>query len=164
MLGLIKGVLFTDCNCCHGNISEHVYSCILLPVTTLLGSNLSVAGLPDTSSFCKQCEGIGIVSSIHSSILLSPFRLELDDVRQRLASEKNNGKYVPLKLFRRGQTMMTVTDIVSGLWCEVQVEYKHLYRHMKHTAGWSEMTQQGRPVQLKTPEMKQGATIHLKKG
>lgn len=60
--------------------------------------------------------------------------------------------------------MMTVTDIVSGLWCEVQVEYKHLYRHMKHTAGWSEMTQQDRPVQLKTPEMKQGATIHLKKG
>lgn len=90
---------------------------------------------------------------------------ELDDVRQRLAIEKNRGRYVPLKLFRSwGQTVISVTDIVAGLWCEVQVEYKHLHKHLKHTGGWSRMAEQGRPVQLKTTEMMRGATIHLKKG
>jgi len=90
---------------------------------------------------------------------------ELDDVRQRLAIEKNRGRYVPLRLFRSwGQTVISVTDIVAGLWCEVQVEYKHLHKHLKHTGGWSRMAEQGRPIQLKTAEMMRGATIHLKKG
>ena len=90
---------------------------------------------------------------------------ELDDVKDRLARTRNKGQYVPLRLFRsRGKNVINVTDISQGLWCEVQVEYKHLHPTMKRTAEWSKMAEQGTPVQLKTAGMKQGAAIHLKKG
>lgn len=96
---------------------------------------------------------------------LSFHPVELDDVRTLLAKTRNNGQYVPLKLFRaRKHNSINVTDIVTGLWCEVQLEYKHLHPHMKKTREWSKMEEKGTPVMLKTPVMKQGAEIHLKKG
>ena len=90
---------------------------------------------------------------------------ELDAVKDKLALTRNRGQYVPLRLFRsRGSNVINVTDISQGLWCEVQVEYRHLYPTMRRTAEWTKMAEQGTPVQLKTEGMKQGAAIHLKKG
>ena len=90
---------------------------------------------------------------------------ELNDVRQDLARRKTRGQYIPLKLYRSAKSnSISVTDVQSGLWCEVQVEYRYLHPHMRHTAEWSKMEEKGRPVQLKTPEMKQGTDIHLAKG
>lgn len=93
------------------------------------------------------------------------FSSELEDVRQKLAKTKSNGEYIPLRLYRSGRwNSISVTDIQSGLWCEVQLEYKYLHPHMKATLEWTKMEKRGKPVQLKTPSMKQGANIHLKKG
>ena len=95
-------------------------------------------------------------------IVFSP---ELHDVRDRLARTKSNGRYIPLRLYRSNQrNSLSVTDTQSGLWCEIQVEYKYLHPHMTKTAQWSKMEAKGRPVKLKKPEMKQGENIHLKKG
>lgn len=52
MLGLIRGVLFTDCNCCHGNISQHVYS-ILLPVTAAICQLQGYQTLPLSANSVK---------------------------------------------------------------------------------------------------------------
>ena len=90
---------------------------------------------------------------------------ELDEVRQSLARKKTNGKYIPLKLYRSTKSnSISVTDVQTGLWCEVQLEYRYLHPHMKVTKEWSKLEEQGRAVQLKTPEMKQGTTLHLAKG
>lgn len=90
---------------------------------------------------------------------------ELDGVRQYLARSRTGGRYIPLKLYRsKRNNSISVTDVQSGLWCEVQVEYRYLHPHMKRTLEWSKLEEKGRPVQLKTPEMKQGAEIHLAKG
>ena len=59
---------------------------------------------------------------------------------------------------------MSVTDLTSGVWCEVQVEYRHLHRHLRNTAEWTEMEKKGSPVLLKTEGMKKGSDVHLKKG
>lgn len=90
---------------------------------------------------------------------------ELDDVRQSLARRKTNGHYIPLKLYRSQRSnSISVTDVQSGMWCEVQVEYRYLHPLMTHTPEWSKMEERGKPVQLRTPEMKQGTDIHLAKG
>ena len=100
---------------------------------------------------------------MQSSSCTSPS--EFNDVRLNLARTRNKGHYVPLKLFRAQKgSSLNVTDIHSSLWCEVQVEYKYMHRHLKSTPAWTQLEKQGKPVQLTTPAMKQGATMHLAKG
>lgn len=95
---------------------------------------------------------------------LAELQAEFNDVRLNLARTRNKGHYVPLKLFRAQKgSSLNVTDIHSSLWCEVQVEYKHMHRHLKSTPAWTQLEKQGKPVQLTTPAMKQGATMHLAK-
>ena len=90
---------------------------------------------------------------------------EFDDVRSSLARRKTNGRYIPLKLYRSSRNnSISVTDVQSGLWCEVQIEYRYLHPLMKKTPEWSKMEERGKPVQLKTTEMKKGTSIHLAKG
>lgn len=100
---------------------------------------------------------------------MMPHCTELDDVRQSLARRKTNGQYIPLKLYRSTRSnsrnnSISVSDVQTGLWCEVQLEYRYLHPHMKTTMEWSKLEEKGRPVLLKTPEMKQGTSIHLAKG
>ena len=86
-------------------------------------------------------------------------------MKAALARTRNGGQYTPLRLFRRGRdNVISVTDTVMGLWCEVQVEYKYLHPHMKKTAEWTKLAEKGTPVQLRTVSMKQGSAVHLKKG
>ena len=100
-------------------------------------------------------------SDLHCVVNVS----ELEEVRHKLARAKSNGEYIPLRLYRSGRSnSISVTDLQSGLWCEVQLEYKYLHPHMKATVEWTKMAKRGKPVQLKTPSMKHGANIHLKKG
>ena len=74
-------------------------------------------------------------------------------------------RYVPLRLFRpRAHRVLSVTDLASGLWCEVQVEYRHLHPHLNSTREWRKMAETGSPVVLKTGSMKMGSLVHMKKG
>ena len=100
----------------------------------------------------------------HERILLL-LHSELNDVRQSLAQRKTGGRYIPLKLYRSTKNnSISVTDVQTGLWCEIQAEYRYLHPFLKQTGEWRKMEEKGRPVLLKTPEMKQGTTIHLAKG
>ena len=72
---------------------------------------------------------------------------------------------ISLKLYRSTKSnSISITDIQMGLWCEIQAEYGYLHLFLKQTYKWRKMEEKGRPVQLKTPEMKQGTDIHLAKG
>lgn len=59
---------------------------------------------------------------------------------------------------------MSVTDLSNGVWCEVQVEYRHLHPHLKSSKEWAKMAEKGSPVVLKTDRMRMGSVIHMKKG
>ena len=89
----------------------------------------------------------------------------MDDVRLSLAWRKTGGQYIPLKLYRSTRSnSISVTDVQTGLWCEMQAEYRYLHQYMKHTDEWRKLEEKGTPVQLKTPEMRQGTDLHLAKG
>ena len=60
--------------------------------------------------------------------------------------------------------MLSVTDLSTGVWCEMQVEYRHLHPHLKKTGEWTELEKKGTPILLKTEVMVKGSTFHLKKG
>ena len=91
---------------------------------------------------------------------------EFDDTRAALSRQRNNGVYVPLRLYgrNRGSSVISVTDVTSGLWCEVKVEYRHLHPVMRRTSNWKRLEEKGAPVMLRTPVMKEGTSMHLKKG
>lgn len=74
-------------------------------------------------------------------------------------------KYVPFRMFRPwAHRVLSVTDLTSGLWCEVQVEYRNLHPHLKMSREWRKMAENGSPVVLKTESMKKGSSVHIKKG
>ena len=90
---------------------------------------------------------------------------ELEEVKSTLARQRNGGKYVPLRLFRGERLSVSVTDVVSRMWCELSMEYRHLHRQLSKTQGWREREEElGRPVQRRTPVMTTGTNIHLAKG
>lgn len=79
--------------------------------------------------------------------------------------QRNQDEYIPLHLFRPwSHRVLSVTDLTSGTWCEVQVEYRHLHPHLKKTREWKKMAEKGSPVALKTESMKKGSDVHMKKG
>ena len=88
---------------------------------------------------------------------------ELEDVRSELARKKNNGHYAPMALFK-GSRAVAASDISSSLWCEQQVEYRHLHPYLKNSGEWVERAARGRPVVQRTAVMKQGSSYHMKKG
>lgn len=93
------------------------------------------------------------------------FPAELEDVKKGLMVQRNQDHYTPLGLFRPwGHRVLSVTDLTSGMWCEVQVEYRHLHPHLKETKEWKKMSEKGSPVVLKTATMKKGSEVHMKKG
>lgn len=94
-------------------------------------------------------------------IIITP--AELDGVKKGLAARKNNGIYVPLSVLKR-QRSVSVSDISGGLWCEVQMEYQHLHPWLRETREWRKRSAEGRPVNRKTETMKEGSSVHLKKG
>lgn len=104
--------------------------------------------------------------SFYSSNL--PFtceNVELEDVRRGLMLHRSLEKYIPFKIYRHwDHRVMSVTDITAGMWCEVQLEYRRLYPHLKTSKGWTKMAEKGSPVVLKTNAMKEGSAIHLEKG
>ena len=65
---------------------------------------------------------------------------------------------------RQRANSISVTDVQTGLWCEMQAEYRYLHQYMKHTNEWRKLEEKGTPVQFKTPEMRQGTDLHLAKG
>ena len=90
---------------------------------------------------------------------------EFDDVRRGLMSQRSLGQYVPFKLYHHwGHRVMSVTDITGGMWCEVQLEYRHLHPHLKNSKEWTKMAEKGTPVVLKTETMKKGSAVHMLKG
>ena len=91
------------------------------------------------------------------------YNIELEEVKQALAIRKNQGSYVPLELFRSSRSV-TVSGISSGLWCEQQVEYRHLHPYLRTSGEWLRRSAEGMPVQRRTEVMKEGASIHLRKG
>ena len=118
-----------------------------------------------------------IVSPSYKPVLIKPlsalytylhaiiFSAELDDVKKGLMVQRNQDHYIPLGLFRPwGHRVLSVTDLTSGMWCEVQVEYRHLHPHLKRTKEWTKMGEKGSPVVLKTATMKKGSEVHMKKG
>lgn len=91
---------------------------------------------------------------------------EFEETRKALSQRRNNGVYNPLRLYgrNRGSNVISVTDVTSGLWCEVKVEYRHLFPQMRHTRGWRKVEEKGAQVQLRTPVMQEGSHLHLMKG
>ena len=86
-------------------------------------------------------------------------------MRQRLARSRNDGKYVPLKIYRSHcRNSLSVSDIQSGMWCQSQLEYRYLHPHMKKTKQWEKQAKEGKEVQKRTPVMIKGSDLHLKKG
>jgi exonuclease V len=95
---------------------------------------------------------------------LSTLEAELNDVRSGLMSRHGLTQYVPFRLFRPwADRTLSVTDLASGLWCEVQVEYRSLHPHLKTSREWRRMAEKGSPVVLKTESMKIGTAVHMKK-
>eukprot|EP00731_Ephydatia_muelleri_P004858 Em0002g1034a len=86
---------------------------------------------------------------------------ELAEVKEGVAVKNSNGRYVPFKALRNGT--VAVSDISSGLWCELKVEYNHLHWKLKGTQEWSKMASVGNRVVLQTPEMTEGKAIHAAK-
>lgn len=84
------------------------------------------------------------------------------EVKEGVAVKNSNGRYVPFKALRNGT--VAVSDISSGLWCELKVEYNHLHWKLKGTQEWSKMASVGNRVVLQTPEMTEGKAIHAAKG
>ena len=89
--------------------------------------------------------------------------VELSDVRSELARKKNDGHYAPMALFKRSRAV-AASDIASSLWCEQQVEYRHLHPYLSKSGEWVERAAQGRPVVQRTAVMMQGSSYHMKKG
>ena len=86
-------------------------------------------------------------------------------MRERLACSRNNGTYVPIKLYRSHcHNSLSVSDIQSGMWCESQLEYRYLFPHMKYTKQWKKQAKEGNEVQKKTPIMTMGSNIHQLRG
>lgn len=76
----------------------------------------------------------------------------------------NNGCYVPIDLFKGGSRSVSVSDISSSLWCELQIEYRYLHPHLSRTSEWVRRKNMGTPVERKTKQMKDGSAIHYEKG
>ena len=95
-----------------------------------------------------------------------PFTIaEFEDVRNGLMVRRGLDRYVPLRLYRHwGHRVLSVTDLSGGMWCEVQLEYRHLHPHLKNSKAWTEMAEKGSPVVLKTETMKKGSVVHMNKG
>lgn len=91
--------------------------------------------------------------------------LELYEVRGELAQKRNNGQYVPLKMYRSHcHNSLSVSDIQTSLWCEKQLEYRYLYPHMKKTRQWTKEAEKGKEIKKKTEVMLKGSSIHQMKG
>lgn len=101
-----------------------------------------------------------ICSRLHT--ICSCLLLELAEVKEAVTVKNSNGRYVPFKTLRNGT--VAVSDISSGLWCELKVEYNHFHWKLKKTQEWSKMASIGNEVVLQTPEMKEGKAIHAAKG
>ncbi len=86
-------------------------------------------------------------------------------MRQSLAASRNNGKYVPLRIYRsHARNSLSVSDVQSGMWCQSQLEYRYLYPHMKRTKQWEKKTKEGKEILKRTPVMIKGSDMHEKKG
>lgn len=92
---------------------------------------------------------------------LARLEKELAEVKEAVTVKNSNGRYVPFKTLRNGT--VAVSDISSGLWCELKVEYNHLHWKLEKTQEWSKMASIGNEVVLQTPEMKEGKAIHAAK-
>ena len=80
-------------------------------------------------------------------------------------SRQGLDQFVPFRLLHPwGNRVLSVTDLSGGMWCEVNVEYRKLHRHLKNSREWKRMEEKGSPVVLKTESMKKGSEVHLKKG
>lgn len=68
-----------------------------------------------------------------------------------------------MKIFRNSGSV-SVSDVSSGLWCELQVEYRHLHPFLQRTKEWQRMKSEGRPIEKRTAIMQTGTDMHFKKG
>lgn len=90
---------------------------------------------------------------------------ELDDVKTGLKLRHGLNRFIPFRLLRPwGHRNVSVTDLSGGMWCEVNVEYRKLHRHLRNSQEWKKMEEKETPVVLKTETMKKGCKVHLKKG
>ena len=89
----------------------------------------------------------------------------MEDVKSGLMARQGLDQFIPFRLLNPwGNRVLSVTDLTGGMWCEVSVEYRKLYRHLKNSQEWKKMEDKGSPVVLKTETMKKGSEVHLKKG
>lgn len=68
-----------------------------------------------------------------------------------------------MNIFRRNNAIC-VSDIASGLYCELQVEYRHLHPYLQRTKQWQQKREQGKTIEKRNVVMQEGTSIHLKKG
>ena len=93
------------------------------------------------------------------------FDLELHEVRRQVARQRNSGRYQPFRLFYGSSNSISVSDICGGLWCEQQVEYRHLYPYLQRTNEWKRVqAERKKHIPRRTATMETGTQIHYRKG
>ncbi|CAI8035452.1 Exonuclease V [Geodia barretti] len=77
---------------------------------------------------------------------LATLESELEDVKTGLMSRQGLDQFVPFRLLHPwGNRVLSVTDLSGGMWCEVNVEYRKLHRHLKNSREWKRMEEKGIP-------------------